>query len=85
MHLTLDYADFRAFFLVGVPPDGDGDFGCAYDASPHGAYDAQPFVAFHDGYPVGAASFYRTIYQGVDSVKAGGVGWDLYVETIGCP
>jgi hypothetical protein len=82
--LNLDYLEFRAFFLLGVPPLGIDEFGIAYDAGPHNAFDASPFLAFTDGFPVGAAITYRAIWQDIDKRRAGGVGFDLVVETLGC-
>lgn len=83
--VLLDYAQFRAFFLVGVPPVGADDFGFAYDAGAFDAYDAAPYEAFYDGAALGAAQFYGQVYQAVDQVRAGGVSFDLYVELVGCP
>lgn len=82
--LALDYAEFRGFFLVGVPPLNTGSFGIAYDAGEYDAYDAFPFLAFFDGTPVTAQTDYRSIWQAIDRARAGGVGFDLYVEDIGC-
>jgi hypothetical protein len=80
----LSFLEFRAFFLVGLPNISIGEFGFAYDAGSYGAYDAAPYNAFYDGYPVGTANLYRQIYQAVDKVHAGGVGFDFYVETGSC-
>lgn len=82
--LTLDYADFRGFFLLGVPPLALGDFGIAYDAGPNNAYDASPYLTFFDGFPATTAIYYRSVWQSVRPVKAGGVGYDLYIEDVGC-
>lgn len=82
--LNLDYREFRAFFLMGVPPMGAGDFGAAYDDGPTNAYDAAPFLAFTDGFPLTAATIYRSVWQALDKARAGGVGFELYQETIGC-
>jgi hypothetical protein len=81
----LDYAEFRGFFEVGVPPLSLGEFGFAYDVGPYGAYDATPFNDFYDGFPVGASAIYSRVFQAVDSIREGGVLWDLYQERIGCP
>lgn len=80
----LDYTEFRAFFLIGVPSTALGEFGFAYDAYPTGAYDAAPHLDFYDGYPVGQASLLLNVYNNVNAVKAGGVGLDLYLEDSGC-
>lgn len=80
----LDYTEFRAFFLIGVPSTALGEFGFAYDNHPSGAYDAAPYLDFYDGYPVGQAAILRNVYNNVNAVKAGGVGFDLYLEDSGC-
>lgn len=78
--LGLDYVEFRAFFLVGAPPLGLGDFGIAYDEGLHNCYDGAPELTFHDGFPLTAAAVYRSLWQAVNAVRAGGVGFDLYIE-----
>jgi hypothetical protein len=75
--LALDYAEFRAFFLVEVPPSGDGDFGIAYDAGSTNAYDAAPWLAFFDGFPIGEAAEAIAIWRAVDKARALGVGFDF--------
>jgi hypothetical protein len=80
-----DYEQFRAFFLVGLPRLDIGDYGFAYDGGMHNAYDAAPFDDFYDGAPLGAASVYRSVFQAIDTTRAGGVGFQLYIEDIGCP
>lgn len=83
--LNLDYTEFRAFFLVGVPPSSLGEFGVPYDAPhPYNAFDAAPYLVFTDGFPLTAAVLYRSTWQGIDRARAGGVGFDLYLESIGC-
>ena len=82
--LMLDYEEFRAFFLVGLPPVVHGDFGIAYDAGPCDAYDAAPYFAQFDGFGLDQAVIYKTIWSAVDAARAAGVGFDLYPETIGC-
>lgn len=81
---NLDYTEMRAFFLVGVPASDLGDFGIAYDAGTHNAFDANPYLAFCDGFAATAAVLNRSTWQGINDAKAGGVGFDLYVEAIGC-
>jgi hypothetical protein len=81
----LDYTQFRAFFLVGVPRLDLDDFGFAYDAGADDAYDAQPFSAFYDGEPLGDAAVYLRVYYAVNAARAGGVGFELYMEDVGCP
>jgi hypothetical protein len=83
--INLDYTDFRAFFLLGVPPCTLGEFGVPFDAPhPYNAFDNAPYLAFFDGHPVTAETLYQSTWQGVDRARAGGVGFDLYQETIGC-
>jgi hypothetical protein len=79
-----DYTEMRAFFLIGVPELGIGDFGFAFDTGVSNAYDANPFPAFFDGSPTGNASVYRAVWQAVDPARAYGVGFDLYIERFGC-
>jgi hypothetical protein len=72
------------FFLVGVPASDLGDFGIAYDSGTHNAFDANPYLAFCDGFAATAAVLNRSTWQGINEAKAGGVGFDLYIEAIGC-
>lgn len=87
----LDYTEFRAFFLVGLPRLGISEFGFAWAPLPAGspgwstgAFDAAPYLAFYDGFPYGDADVYGKVYQALSAVKAGGVGFDLYVEDGPC-
>lgn len=83
--LALDYLEFRAFMLIGVPPLTIGEFGIPYDAPhPFNAYDNAPMLTFTDGFPAGASGVYRAVYQAIQPAKGGGVGFDLYIERIGC-
>lgn len=82
--LMLDYAEFRGFMMIGVPSSGLGEFGFAYDESPYGAYDASPFPDFYDGFPTIEAATFRAVYDAVNAAHAGGVGFVLYREDIGC-
>lgn len=83
--LNLDYTEFRAFFVVGVPPSSLGEFGVPFDAPhPYNAFDAAPYLVFFDGFPLTAAVLYRNTWQAIDRARAGGVGFDLYQEPIGC-
>jgi len=79
--LAFSYLEFRAFFLMGVPALQTGDFGCFFDGGLCDAFDAAPWLAFFDGFPVTAAITYRHVWQELQRVKAGGVGFDLYVES----
>lgn len=80
------YKDMRAYFRVGVPFVDWGEFGFAWDVGPNPAYDltGTPYFTFFDGFAWQAAVLYSTIYQAISEVIAGGVGFDLYVERIGC-
>lgn len=79
----LSYLEFRAFFMVGVPRLNLGEFGLSYDAGPYIAYDAT-LANFFDGLPSASAALFRSVWQAIDKIRAGGVGFDLYVETVGC-
>lgn len=83
-NLLFDYIEFRAFFLLGVPPSDIGDFGIAFDFGPHNAFDASPYLAFYDGFPITTATLQQATFQAVNEAKAAGVGFDLYVEDAGC-
>lgn len=78
------YEDFRAYFMVGILPADGGDFGFSYDNHPHGAYDISPVNDFYDGVPLGLSATARRVWQAIYNVKAGGVGFDLYLETGAC-
>lgn len=81
LKVALLYEEFRAFFLLGVPKLGLGEFGFAYDDGPANAYDgAGPLSVFPDGYPLTAAGIYRQLWNAMNNTKAGGVGFDLYLE-----
>jgi len=73
---VLDYASFRAYFLVGLTNLSVGEFGFAFDAGPNNAWGAP---IFFDGFPVGASAIYGRARQALNQVKAGGVGFDLYL------
>lgn len=81
--VTLDYAEFRAFFLLGLPRLSAGEFGFFYDAGPFGFYDASPFDAYYDGYALEAARAYQDIWRAVNEARAGGVGFALVLEDDG--
>jgi hypothetical protein len=81
----LDIEQFRAFFLAGVPTIRIGEFGIAYDAGRFNAYDAAPFSDFYDGNAFyRAAPIYQQTHQAIESIRAGGVGFELYQENEGC-
>lgn len=74
----LDYTEFRAFFMIGVPATGLGEFGFGYDSHPLGFYDIPPYLDFYDGYPVGEGAMNIGLYNDLIERKAGGVGFDFY-------
>lgn len=81
----LDYASFRGYFLVGVPPSGAGEFGFYWGATPAshqgGFFDTKSLlVDFYDGFPSLARGPWGNVFREVTRVKAGGVGFDLYVD-----
>lgn len=89
--LWLDSVEMRAFFLVGVPFLQLGENGFFYDGAIGDAftslnpYDAPPTLhTFFDGDAPGASSTYRAVWNAIAAAKAAGVGYDLYVESIGC-
>lgn len=75
--VQLSYEEFRGFFLVEAAVEGVGDFGAAYDEGASNAYDAAPFFAFYDGFPLTSALARRGLWQAVDGVRMGGVGFDV--------
>jgi hypothetical protein len=91
----LDYTDFRAMFLIGLPRLDDGEFGFAWgdksagwtggQDSGHVAYDDVIFGSnFYDGYPIVAAQIYKSVYAQISRIKAGGVSFYLYQEDGTC-
>jgi hypothetical protein len=81
---TFSYDEARAYFLMGVPPSDMGDFGFFYDTGAFSAYDSSPYLSFYDGSPVNTAMQYLQVWKNLEKAKAGGVGFDLYVEKVGC-
>jgi len=80
--------------MIGVPPIPDlADFGMAYDGATsdafpqQNAYDTtsltQPNVAY-DGFSTLNSSIYQAIFDMINEKRAAGVGFELYLETIGC-
>lgn len=76
----MDYIEFRAFFMMGIPPTNLGDFGFFFDAGGYGFFDTAPFLTFFDGFPVNTAILQKTIWNDLNKAKAGGVGFDLYLD-----
>jgi len=82
--LIVDYTEMRAFFLIGVPPMPLPEFGFAFDEGLVNAFDSSPHYTFFDGFPITTAILYRTAWQAVEKARAYGVGFDLYLEDVGC-
>ncbi len=80
----LDYEQFRAYFLIGLPKITLGEFGVSYDAGSRNAFDAAPFSAFYDGYGYKASEVYLRAQSSIDGIRAGGVGFQVYQEDSGC-
>ena len=80
MRVLTDYVEMRAFFLVGVPATGLGEFGFAYDAHPLGGYDLTGLGGMYDGYPAGEAALNKALWNDIVVRKAGGVGFDFYKQ-----
>jgi hypothetical protein len=89
----LNIAEFRAFFLVGVPAIIAEDFGLTYDGAStdaftmQNAYDQTAVNALnsaYDGQTYLQASLYKSIWDMVDAKRAAGVDFDLYIESHGC-
>lgn len=76
-----DYAEMRAFMLVGVGHRGVGDFGFAWDEGPYAFFDSSPALTFYDGFAATSAAVALRVWQAVDEVRGGGVGHDLVQET----
>lgn len=92
--LLLSLSTFRGFFLVGVPDIVDSAFpgflydGHSGDAFPvTNAYDTTAVNALfgaYDGSFTVSTAVYKAISDDVDARRAGGVGFTLYVERVGC-
>ncbi len=78
--VLLDTTEFRAFFLIGVPQFGLGDFSLFADENP--GLDASD--VFLDGYATTDASLYAAVHSSLTRAKAGGVGFALYIESGDC-
>jgi hypothetical protein len=83
--LVMGYLEFRAYMFIGVAPTGVGEFGFAFDAGPTNAFDAAPYNDFFDGVPFSEGYTDLKVFQAIDKVRAGGVGYELYVEPGPCP
>lgn len=82
--LALSLTESRAFFLVGVPPAQMEFFATAFDAGP-AALSAYDVTALFDGDSINlTTATYRAVQQIVETIKAAGVNFELYVEDVGC-
>jgi hypothetical protein len=92
--LWLDVATFRGFFLLGVPRIHDAEYrGLVYDGSTADTYlmqnaydtsDSAATNAAYDAYGVMNTGVYLALRDAVLDRVVGGVGFDLYIEEIGC-
>jgi hypothetical protein len=92
--VMVDHLEMRAFMLIGVPDiPATSDFGFFFDGTTGDAVQGSPgafdlygtgFGAL-DGFASVTTTVYKAVYQAVDSVRAGGVGFDLYRENVSCP
>lgn len=80
----LDYASFRAYLIVEVPPVNLNDFGLAYDdttlANAYDTIDLAAKAAAYDGFAVTTSGLYRALWETIDAKRAGGVFFDLYLN-----
>ncbi len=94
--LYLNTLEFRGFFLVGLPKFEFPSFaGLVYDTSSadtfpiRNAFDTTAMDAENAAWDGSGAAqlqtgIYKSIYDVVDAKRAGGVGFELYIEEIGC-
>lgn len=68
----------RAFFMVGVPTLGLGEFGFGWTEGKINFFDSAPYLSFYDGYAVTSAVIYRQVWDALNAARAAGVGFDLY-------
>lgn len=74
----LDYVEFRAFFAIGVPSNGLGEYGFGYDSHPLGFYDIGPRSDYYDGSAYLSGGINAALWADLYERKAGGVGFDIY-------
>jgi len=90
--LYFSLTEMRAFFLVGVPLLTASDFGLVYDGSVTDTVPrANPYdyvgnfgLGAYDGYAIVASAQYQSLWNMINSKRAGGVGFDFYIETNNC-
>lgn len=90
----LSFREMRGFFLVGVPALIETEFaGLTYDGDsfdPYdvpNAYDTESPSASNAAYDGGStlkAAVYKAIWDTINQRRAGGIGFDLYIEDRGC-
>jgi len=81
--LYLSLLESRAFFLIGLPRTGIGEFGFAYDLGGMNFFDDAPLMSFFDGFPATAAYMSRAVWDSIDNARAAGVGFDLVADRYG--
>lgn len=84
--LVMNYTEMRAFFMIGVPVlPATGDFGFFFDGDSGDAVPGNPGaldLAAFDGYAPLMSDTYRRLWQSIDAIRGGAVGFDLYQETL---
>jgi len=78
--LLVDYSEMRAFFVISLPRQKQGDFGFAYDDHPYGAFDTTPYPDFFDGFPWLEGRVYRQLWDTIGERKAAGVSYAFEIE-----
>lgn len=84
-NVYVDYASFRAYFLVEIPNSDHGESGFAYDSHPFAAFDSGPFLSFFDGSARITANALKAMWADIYERRAGGVGFDFVREFIPAP
>lgn len=95
-HLLLSHQEERGWFFVILPFIGDGDFGLFLDEGPKPYIDPPgeylgPALdsGFLDGFAVGGDAAYRALYNAIDAIRGGGIGFtmirDERLNTAFCP
>lgn len=91
--LYLDFAHFRGYMLIGIPPVAETNHGLFYDGSLadlfplQNAYDTTATNApdaNYDGVAMAGVALAKAVYDMVNAKRAAGVLFDLYLETSGC-
>lgn len=85
--LVVSLIESRGFFLVTIPEQFLGEFGIPYDATNDGpnGYDLAGELAFYDGFDAASSDVYGAVWNEVNRVHMGGVGFDLVLDDGACP